>query len=91
MDTSRRMQAAWGMPPSENGGYAPYIQSAITGAANVSGISKTAAGMRWDATSHGPGCTAVVIDNNRVVPTGAANKPRGWGALACCYLGTPEP
>ena len=25
----------------------------------------------------------------RVVPTGVANKPRGWGALACCYLGTP--
>ena len=25
----------------------------------------------------------------RVVPTGAANKPRAWGALACCYLGQP--
>ena len=24
-----------------------------------------------------------------VVPTGAANKPRGWGALACAYLGQP--
>ena len=25
----------------------------------------------------------------RVVPTGSANKPRAWGALACCYLGQP--
>lgn len=25
----------------------------------------------------------------RVVPTGSANKPRAWGALACAYLGTP--
>lgn len=29
------------------------------------------------------------LDISRVVPTGAANKPRAWGALACCYLGTP--
>ena len=26
---------------------------------------------------------------SRVVPVGAANKPRAWGALACCFLGTP--
>ena len=26
---------------------------------------------------------------SRVVPTGSANKPRAWGSLACCYLGTP--
>ena len=26
---------------------------------------------------------------DRIVPVGKANKPRGWGALACCYLGTP--
>lgn len=32
---------------------------------------------------------AIVINANRVVPTGAANKPRAWGALACAYLGTP--
>ena len=29
------------------------------------------------------------FDISRVVPTGAANKPRAWGALACCYLGQP--
>lgn len=30
------------------------------------------------------------IDSSRVVPTGPANAPRRWGALACCYLGTPR-
>lgn len=30
------------------------------------------------------------IDSARVVPTGNANKPRAWGALACCYLGIPR-
>ena len=29
------------------------------------------------------------FDSSRVAPVGAANKPRAWGALACCYLGTP--
>ena len=29
------------------------------------------------------------FDVSRIVPVGAANKPRGWGALACCYLGQP--
>lgn len=31
----------------------------------------------------------IQMDISRVVSTGAANKPRGWGALACCYLGQP--
>lgn len=31
----------------------------------------------------------VDINAASVVPTGAANKPRGWGALACAYLGHP--
>lgn len=29
------------------------------------------------------------FDSSRVVLTGAANKPRAWGALACAFLGTP--
>ena len=41
--------------------------------------------------SVGQGSTraGIGIDTSRIVPTGAANKPRAWGALACCYLGTP--
>ena len=31
----------------------------------------------------------IAIMPSRVVPTGVANKPRAWGALACAYLGTP--
>ena len=29
------------------------------------------------------------FDSGRIMPVGAANKPRAWGALACCYLGRP--
>lgn len=29
------------------------------------------------------------LDISRVVPIAAKNQPRGWGALACCYLGQP--
>ncbi len=33
--------------------------------------------------------STVVFALSRVQPTGPANAPRRWGALACCYLGTP--
>ena len=33
--------------------------------------------------------TVFTFDNARVGPTSNTNKPRAWGALACCYLGTP--
>lgn len=33
--------------------------------------------------------STVGIDPSRVVPTGAVNAPRSWGALACVYLGHP--
>lgn len=33
--------------------------------------------------------TIFTFDNARVGPTGSANKPRAWGALACAYLGQP--
>jgi hypothetical protein len=32
---------------------------------------------------------SVDFDSSRVVPAAAVNKPRAWGALACCYLGQP--
>ena len=31
----------------------------------------------------------VDFDSARIQPVGSANAPRRWGALACCYLGTP--
>jgi hypothetical protein len=33
--------------------------------------------------------TNALFKTSRVVPTGNANKPRAWGALACVYLGKP--
>ena len=56
----------------------------VTGAMYVAG----AAGGRpfGDNTQAG---SALGIKASRVVPTGNANKPRAWGALACAYLGQP--
>lgn len=31
----------------------------------------------------------VVLDPSRVVPTGAVNVPRSFGAVLCAYLGQP--
>lgn len=33
--------------------------------------------------------TQRAFQSSRVVPTGNANKPRAWGALACAYMGQP--
>ena len=33
--------------------------------------------------------TILQVDTSRVVPTAPVNRPRGWGALACVYLGAP--
>lgn len=41
-------------------------------------------------TESGPNFGAeCYFDPSRVVPTGAVNAPRSWGALACTYLGQP--
>lgn len=42
-------------------------------------------GMAGAVTNSG----TVTFDPSRVTPTGAANAPRRWGALACAYLGQP--
>ena len=41
------------------------------------------------AAGSGAYYTRMTIDPSRVVPTGNANTPRRWGALACCWLGIP--
>lgn len=42
-------------------------------------------------TSQGSGqhVATLIYKASRVVPTGAVNLPRSWGALACAYLGVP--
>jgi len=69
-------------------GNAPYVAyttaSTPTGALRKHGDTS--------AFVSGSGSTAPIglsFDASRVVPVGNANKPRAWGALACCYLGTP--
>lgn len=56
------------------------------------GGSSVASGPRY-LVSNGSGTqfwmAVADINTSRVVPTGAANKPRAWGALACAYLGAP--
>lgn len=39
--------------------------------------------------NQGEGRFGFFFDPSRVVPVGPTNAPRRWGALACCYLGTP--
>ena len=41
------------------------------------------------ASGYGVGYSDLYFDIARKTPVGAANKPRAWGALACCYLGQP--
>ena len=41
------------------------------------------------ASGYGVGYSDLYFDISRKTPTGNANKPRAWGALACCYLGQP--
>lgn len=56
------------------------------------GGSSVASGPRY-LVSNGSGTqfwmAVADINTSRQVPTGNANKPRAWGALACAYLGQP--
>ena len=63
--------------------FATYMQSGTSGA--ITSIIETS----FAAQTAGAGASALRInlDPSRVVPTGSANKPRAWGALACVYLG----
>ena len=53
--------------------------------------AKLDAGTPWSANggSNKKYIYYLKTDSSRVVPAGAANIPRSWGALACVYLGWP--
>lgn len=59
------------------------------GGGNTSGLFKGGAARTAGIGSLGGAAEALGVDFSRVMPTGAAFAPRRWGALACCYLGTP--
>ena len=79
-----------------HGDYSRRVQGNIyTGGAESSGYAEGALyPYTFNRQTNGTGTSGstygkIGLDSARVVPTGAANKPRGWGALACCYLGSP--
>ena len=50
----------------------------------------TPASLGWQGgNSSETGYGTLYVDTSRQGPVGNANKPRAWGALACCYLGAP--
>ncbi len=59
-----------------------------TAAAATGPFAKDALTKGPPSTDSNSGYTASFVAS-RAVPTGAANKPRAWGALACCWLGIP--
>lgn len=63
-----------GLIRSDDGGTGPYAMGAYLNTCVAS----------TQAYSY-----VITFDSSRVVPTGPANAPRRWGALACCYLGAP--
>lgn len=67
--------------------YAATDIATATGVLYMSNIRSSRPFPRDGSASYSGGDLS--IDPSRKVPTGAANKPRAWGALACAYLGTP--
>lgn len=67
---------------------------AVIDYASAVGVTATGA-FALDKHTNGPPSTdsasgyQASFSASRVGPVGSANKPRAWGALACCYLGTP--
>ena len=82
-DKTRRTQAQWAA------GWAQYFIPTY----NASGAVYTQTTSANQAEPAGGVVTTqpfyVNFDNARVGPTGKANAPRRWGALACAYLGQP--
>jgi len=67
--------------------YAATDIATATGVLYMSNIRSSRPFPRDGSASYSGGDLS--IDPSRKVPVGAANKPRAWGALACCYLGQP--
>lgn len=70
--------------------------AAASGATTVDGTGAFASDLPVAGLFFSPGGSSSPVYNvrgvfnpSRVVPTGAANAPRCWGALACAYLGIP--
>ena len=84
IDMIRNFVGQWSYVPS--GGIGVYLNAAVP--QNAVSIVQGTGGLLQQTRSNA-GEYYYQLDPSRMVPTGAANKPRGWGALACCYLGQP--
>ena len=66
------------------------LETRVFGYAGANALYPSDGGSYWEGgTQLGGQNDGVSINAARAVPTGAANKPRAWGALACAYLGQP--
>ena len=70
-------------------GSVPSVQTQSETASQLGTGAMTLTKTNGGNASGGSTSGTLVINSGRVVPVGNANKPRGWGALACCYLGQP--
>lgn len=61
----------------------------ITYASGSAGAFKTGAALPRVLIGNNGGGYVIELDPSCVVPTGSANAPRRWGALACAYMGQP--
>ncbi|MGE4310301.1 hypothetical protein [Desulfovibrio sp.] len=61
----------------------------ITYASGSAGAFKTGAALPRVLIGNNGGGHVIELDPSCVVPTGSANAPRRWGALACAYMGQP--
>lgn len=82
-DRTRRVRAQW-----INGWAQYFIPTVGVGGAVYTQISEANQAQPAGGVS-APQPFVTLFDNDRVTPTGDANKPRAWGALACCWLGIP--
>ena len=70
-----------------HGGKSCYLHWKGSDAFYPDGASSAQGMFHTTGTSQPCGDEAVHLQTSRVVPVGATNIPRSWGALACAYFG----
>lgn len=81
-DGTRNIQGTYQVQEMSSGG-GTYPNPIVTGP------FYSIMGQNYYATGNAGQCAGIGFNASLVVPTGAVNLPRSWGALACCYLGQP--
>ena len=71
------------------GGFPSYLPCGSNGVRGSGAFYDSVAATGAGQTSSGGGRFILNFNAQYAVPTGPANAPRRWGALACCWLGIP--